>query len=159
MISLAKASAFVSAELSIATHLRLASEAIDGAMNMRPDNHFAAYLAQQAVEQIVLSLALAEAVHVPRSQHHQLDWIVRQLPERNAERPTLAKLTWLEAFATTYRYPSPSGRMPGSADPDRIRDALASTRDLLRRRAVHFDVDLDPMSKKPASHARPPKSK
>lgn len=54
----------MSTELSIATHLRLAAEAIDGARDMRPDNHFAAYLAQQAVEQVVLALALAEGIHI-----------------------------------------------------------------------------------------------
>ncbi len=126
---------------------------------MRPDNHFAAYLAQQAVEQIILALALAEAIHVPRSQHHQLDWMVRQLSEENAARPTLAKLTWLEAFATTYKYPTPSGRMPGAADPNSVKEALAATHDLLKRLSVHFGVDLNPLSKKPASHARPPRTK
>lgn len=154
-----KVFAFVSAELSIASHLRLASEAIDGAMSMRPDNHFAAYLAQQAVEQIVLALALAESVHVPRSHHHQLDWMVRQLPEQNAARPALGKLTWLEAFATTYRYPSPSGRMPGTADPHKISGALQAARDLLDALSSHFGVDLDGVANAAAAHARPPRDR
>ncbi len=124
---------------------------------MRPDNHFAAYLAQQAVEQLVLALVLAEGIHVPRSQHHQLDWIVRHLPEENSARQTLIQLTWLQAFATTYRYPRPSGRLPEAPDPKKLGKAVAITRDLLDELRVYFGVDLSPSATTAASRKDAPR--
>jgi hypothetical protein len=75
----------LSTEILIASHLRLAM--------------------------IVLALAQPEAVHYSRSQHHQLDTMVRGLPADNAFASDLLDLTWLEAYATAFRYREPKAAL------------------------------------------------
>lgn len=149
----------MSAERLIASHLRLASESLAAAdALMRIGNRYAVYQAEQAVEQLILAPAQSENTAFTRSQHHQLDAMRRALPDANAFRDPLSEHTWLEAYATSYRYPKTMG---GLADPprtDRLKDTLSAVARLLREVAAHFAVDLDIDSRKPAAHPRPPRS-
>lgn len=107
---------------------------------------------------IVLALAQSEAVHYPRSQQHQLDTMARQLPEENAFVPVLAGLTWLEAYATAFRYPRTKGGINDPPQSAQIEDALAKITNLLERVAGHFGVgDLAASARSPAANARPPR--
>lgn len=149
----------MSAEALIASHLRLACEAHGGARLLQSaGNRNAAYLAEQSVEQIVLAIAQAESVHFPRSVQHQLDTMVRAFPEANPFRDRLRALVWLEAYATTFRYPRTRGGLPASPPPDRLASALDQLASLISEVAIHFDVDLGADAADPAAHSRPPRS-
>lgn len=148
----------MSAERLIASHLRLAAESLSAAdILLREGNRYAAYQAEQAVEHVILALAQAEITAFTRSQQHQLETMRRALPEADAFRGDLAQLTWLESYATTFRYPKPMGSIAEPPRDDRLRGAISETEALLRRVASHFQVDLDLASKQPASHAKPPR--
>ena len=147
----------MSTERLIASHLRLAAESLAGAkLLLLQGNRYTAYLAEQAVEQLVLALAQSEGVHFARGEHHQLETMRRRPSLRGSYREALARLTWLEDYATTYRYPKTAGSIADPPSPERLRVAVEETSSLLERIARHFDVDLDPASKAPASHATPP---
>lgn len=148
----------MSTERLIASHLRLAAEALTAAdLLLSIGNRNAAYQAQQAVEQMILALAQAERLHVARSIQHQLETMRRLLPDGNAFRDELASLTWLEAFATAYRYPKTMGAMTPPPDPVRLGAATKSAGTLLARIAAYFEVDLDSAATRPALHVRPPR--
>jgi HEPN domain-containing protein len=150
----------LSTERLIASHLRLARESLNGAKSLLVQgNRYGAYLAEQAVEHLILAVAQAEGVHFARSQQHQLELMRRALPPEGRYRETLARLTWLEEFGTTYRYPRTAGGMTDPPEPEKLGPALADAEELIIQVASHFEVDLDPRSKKPASHARPPRTK
>jgi HEPN domain-containing protein len=84
----------LSTETLIASYLRLAEESIKASHSLlREGNRNAVYNAQQAVEMIVLALAQSEAVHFARSQQHQLDAMIRGLPDGNAFKSTLSDLS------------------------------------------------------------------
>jgi HEPN domain-containing protein len=149
----------LSTELLIASHLRLANEAVKAARSLlRDGNRNAVYNAEQAVEMIVLALAQSEAVHYSRSQHHQLDTMVRGLPADNAFASDLLDLTWLEAYATAFRYPRTKGGISDPPPPGKLDEALSKTASLLTRVADHFGVvDLSTSAHSPAAHSRPPR--
>jgi HEPN domain-containing protein len=109
----------LSTELLIASHLRLANEAVEAARSLlRDGNRNAVYNAEQAVEMIVLALAQSEAVHYSRTQQHQLDTMVRGLPADKAFTSDLSDLTWLEAYATAFRYPCTKGGISDAPPPE-----------------------------------------
>lgn len=149
----------MSIDLLIASHLRLANESLRAARSLlREGNRNAVYNVEQAVEMIVLALAQSEAVHYARSQQHQLDTMVRGLPADNAFIPDLSDLTWLQAYATAFRYPRTKGGINDAPPAEQLEDALARTASLLKRVADHFGVvDLDTAAKSPATHSRPPR--
>ena len=150
----------MSAERLIASHLRLSAESLSAAdVLLRAGNRNAAYQAEQAVEQLILALAQAESTPFTRSQQHQLETMRRALPEADAFRADLAELTWLESFATTYRYPRPAGGISDPPSVDRLQSAIGSMERLLRRVAAHFGVDLDLRSESPASQIEPPRGR
>ena len=149
----------MSAERLVASHLRLAAEALSAARALLEfGNRYAVYQAEQAVEQMILALAQSENVAFTRAQQHQLDTMRRALPEANTFRPTLSTMTWLEAYATTYRYPKTMGGLADPPDRDKLSATITAATVLLTHLAKHFEVDLDPRSKLAAANAHPPRA-
>jgi HEPN domain-containing protein len=148
----------LSAELLIATHLRLAEEALRGAdLLFQGGNRNAAYLTQQAVEQMVLALAQSEGIHYQRGQQHQLDTMVRALPDENTFRASLEALAWLEAYATAFRYPRTKGGLVPAPSQDKLKAAISTARDILRQLTLHFGVEPDDKTDQPVRHAEAPR--
>lgn len=128
---------------TIANGLRLANGCInDVRVLSQAGSRNAAYLAEQALEQIIRSLATSEGLHIERHDAHQLDKIVRRFPEEHPEKAALSQLVWLEAYATTFRYTSPSGQIPKMPSAERLEQALQSLAAVLERVVRHFGVDL-----------------
>ena len=100
----------MSDERLIANQLRLAWIDLQDAQTLIGSRN-AVYHAEQCAEHVVLALAQAEGIHFDRSYQHQLDRMVEALPNENSFRQPLKAVTWLEAYATTYRYPTPTGRI------------------------------------------------
>jgi len=143
--------------VTIANCLRLAAACItDAELLQSRGSRNAAYLAEQGLEQIIRAVATAEGIHIPRSDAHQLDKLTRLIPDANAEKPAVASLTWLEAYATTFRYTLPSGRIAPSPDGVKLGQALVDLRELTVRLAKHFQVDLG-SDFRPAARTDPPR--
>jgi HEPN domain-containing protein len=129
---------------TIANALRLAKGCIaDAALLARAGSRNAAYLCEQALEQVIRALATSEKIHIERHDAHQLDKIVRRFPDDHSEKTTLKSLTWLEAYATTFRYTSPLGHVPKAPDESKLAKAIQDTDSLISRTAEHFGVDLN----------------
>jgi hypothetical protein len=80
------------------------------------------------------------------------------LPVDNAFISELSELTWLEAYATAFRYPRTKGGINDAPRAEQLQEVLTKTAALLKNVADHFGVvELDTKAKSPASHARPPR--
>ena len=92
------------ADLHIANLLRIAAaDARDAKVLLAVKGRNAAYLAEQAVEKIMLALLISEDIQVFSKDSHRLDVLLDKLPQQNPLRATLAELTALTAYATTFR--------------------------------------------------------
>ena len=101
----------------------------------------AAYLTSPAAKHLVTAIATAENIHIERKDAHQLDTIVREIPSESPDRPSLTALTFLEAYATSFRYGTPTGRVPAAPWSDRGGDARAIIEALIASLEAHVHVD------------------
>lgn len=139
---------------SLVADLKLAAECADDArILLSIQSRNGAYLASQAAEHLVRAVATSENLHIERKDAHQLDTVIRRLPESNADKVALGTIAFLEVYATAYRYPTPTGRTPPMPPVDRIEAALATVRAILDDLTKHFGVDLD--QDRPASFVEP----
>lgn len=140
---------------TIANALRLAKGCIEDARNLsNSGSRNAAYLAEQALEQLIRALATSENMHIERHDAHQLDKLVRRFPDDHSEKMALNGLTWLEAYATTFRYTTPSGQIPKTPDAARLRSAIDAIEGLIGRAADHFGVSIE-VESEPAQRVDP----
>lgn len=73
-----------------------------------PPNRFAAFHLEQAAEKLVKAVRLVRGLRV--TADHNIEALVDELPADDPWRPKLRVVEPLAAFATTYRYPSPTGK-------------------------------------------------
>jgi hypothetical protein len=72
---------------TIANELRLAHGCItDAKLLAETGSRNAAYLSEQALEQVIRAFATSEGMHIERSDAHQLDKVVRRFPAVHAEK-------------------------------------------------------------------------
>lgn len=148
----------MSAETLIAAHLRLASSDLREARVLaEAEGRNAVYLAEQAAEQLVLAIAQSENIQFERSKRHLLDFMITALPDSNPFKAALGRVSWLEAYATTYRYPKPGGRLAKPPSDRELADALQIIDDTLRGLAEHFGVNLNVSDGPPATNSKPPR--
>jgi hypothetical protein len=77
---------------AIANAIRLARGcAGDARLLLTAGSRNAAYLAEQALEQVIRALATSEGLHIERADAHQLDKVVRQFPQDQTEKQTLPR--------------------------------------------------------------------
>lgn len=147
----------------VASFLRLANEDYKAALLLsNMGNNNAAYHAQQAVEKIALCLLTAENIYQnPREASHQIDVFVRKLPDDNSFKSRLQPLVFLQAFASTFRYPkSTSGRMSRiekTHDP-KVKAAIQEISSLIDDLSDHFQVNLAFESDAPAGNDDAPRN-
>ncbi len=143
----------MSAEALIASYLRIASEDLAGARQLASTgNRNAMYLCSQAAEKVIRAVLTSEGKNA--GIKHQLDELVDMVPDENPLKPGLRAIQDLTDYATSYRYPSPKGRIkapPNAAGFAREADAVqAALADAARR----FGVDLT-IQDTPAVRATP----
>lgn len=146
---------WMSDDRTIASALRLASGCVrDARLLIDAGSRNAAYLSEQAIEQVVRALATSEAIHIERHDARQLDKVIRRFPDDQAGKAALKSLVWLEAYATTFRYTLPSGQIPRAPDKAKLEEAIDDISNLISRAAKHFKVDLADETK-PAQFVNP----
>ena len=131
----------MSADVVIANYLRIAKEDLDGAKLLAPaKNRNAVYLCEQAAEKIMRAVLTSEGKHA--GIKHLLDEMVDEVPDENPIKSLLKAIEHLAAFATTYRYPSPVGRVKATPPPSDVDQYIADVEAALREAARRFGVDL-----------------
>ncbi len=77
-----------------------------------PPNRFAAFHLQQAAEKLVKAVRLGAALRV--TSEHNLEVLIDELPADHPSKQKLRVLEPLSSYATSYRYPSPTGKRKGA---------------------------------------------
>ena len=117
----------------IAAFLDLAGQDADAARTLAStNNRYAAYHCQQAAEKLIKAVLLHRGLE--SGTEHRLDVLVDELQDGD---PWKAKLRPLEVYlpyATTYRYPTPGGRIVAAPDMAQV-SADASAIDALIKEA------------------------
>lgn len=103
-----------------------------------PPNRFAAFHLQQAAEKLIKAVRLVYGLRV--TAEHNLEVLVNEIPD-DVWRTKLVVMEPLSSFATTYRYPSPTGKTksgPSKAEIldwiERLRELCTDARTLLAQR-------------------------
>ena len=83
-----------------------------------PPNRFAAFHLQQAAEKLVKAVRLSRNLRA--TADHNIEILVDELPVDDPWRAKLRVLEPLSTYATTYRYPSPTGKRKGGPENDEV---------------------------------------
>lgn len=113
----------------------------DARLLLKVESRNGAYLASQAAEHVVMAVATSEGIHIERKDAHRLDTIVRKMPPENPDRDALASISFLEAYATRYRYGTPTGRVLMMPPIDRISKSLHAIEQLIAVLRTHVRID------------------
>jgi HEPN domain-containing protein len=73
-----------------------------------PPNRFAAFHLEQAAEKLVKAVRLGRGLRV--TADHNIEALIDELPSEDLWRTKLRVLEPLAAYATAFRYPSPTGK-------------------------------------------------
>ena len=98
----------------------------------------AAWSIEQAAEKLIKAVLTTEGVDYPTTSH-QLDDLVRRIPETNPFKADFLDLTRLTPAATRYRYPTPRGDLPDDPPMEEMREDLERVRLLLPQVQAWFD--------------------
>lgn len=143
----------MSAERVIANLLRIAREDLEGARLLNAQrNRNAIYLCEQAAEKIIRAVLTSEKIHA--GIRHQLTEMIDLVPDENPLKPRLRKLQHLATFATSYRYTTPTGRIPPDPSNDEVEASAEEIEATLAEAARGFGVELDAVDK-PAATSSP----
>ena len=141
----------MSAEKVIASYLRVAAEDLRGARLLAKDeNRNAIYLCSQAAEKVIRAVLTSEDKH--GGIGHNLDIMVDMIPDENPIKPLLREIESLGNYATTFRYPTVSGRVKSSPKGEEFARMAAHVEKALNEAIARFDVDLA-SDGQPAGHA------
>jgi HEPN domain-containing protein len=117
----------------ISAFLDLAAQDVDAARTLATaGNRYAAYHCQQAAEKLIKAVLLHRGIE--SGTEHRLDVLVDKLSDTDAWKASLRPLDAYSPYATTYRYPTPGGRVSAAPDPARV-VADASVIEVLIKRA------------------------
>jgi HEPN domain-containing protein len=83
-----------------------------------PSNRLAAFHLQQAAEKLVKGVRLHRGLHV--IAEHSIARLLEELPPDDAWRTKLGILAPLTNYATTFRYPSPTGKRKDGLGSDEV---------------------------------------
>ena len=83
-----------------------------------PPNRFAAFHLEQAAEKLAKAVRLGRGLRV--TADHNIEALVDELSASDPWRTKLRVLEPLSAYATTYRYPSPTGKRKGGPSNDEV---------------------------------------
>ena len=133
----------MSADRASAALLRIAaSDLADARILASVQSRNAPYLCSQAAEKIVKAVLTHEGIHANRNVAHRIDLMVDLLPDANAFTARFRKIERLASYATSYRYPTPTGRVPTAPSSDELASLIDETDSLLRDVADRFGLDL-----------------
>jgi HEPN domain-containing protein len=99
----------------IVAFLDLAAQDVEAARTLAAtNNRYAAYHCQQAAEKLIKAVLLHRGIE--SGIEHRLDVLVDDLPDADPWKSRLRPLETYSPYATTYRYPTPGGRIVAAPD-------------------------------------------
>ncbi len=101
-------------------------------------NRNAIYLCQQAAEKLIRARLAQRGIDATREHHLRV--LVDLLPNDDPWRARLSPFDRLSPFATTYRYPTPGGRVPESPTADVVLAEAAAIEALIASLEREFDA-------------------
>ncbi len=129
------------ADLLIANLLRIAREDLDGArLLVAGNNRNAAYLCEQAAEKVIRAVLTSEGKHA--GIRHQLEEMVNLVPDENPLKQGLREIEELTAYATAFRYPTSSGKIPVPPPGTELGALITKVDQVLTDAASRFGVEL-----------------
>ncbi|KYG09446.1 hypothetical protein BE21_17875 [Sorangium cellulosum] len=119
-------------------YLAAAADDLDATRRLAapPANRLAAYHLQQAAEKLVKAVLVHRKIHP--GVEHRIDVLVRMLDASDPWQPLLDPLDRFTPYATTYRYPSPTGRLRASPDAASVLAEVDELERLLERARREF---------------------
>lgn len=126
----------------IAGYLRHAWEDFGDSLQLR-GRHGESFHAQQAAEKLIMAILTAEGVHFPANRGHSLDARLREMPDECIWKERLRNISFLEAYATTTRYPRPkTGKVNrvSQSNMARVRVAQVELERLIQEAATHISM-------------------
>jgi hypothetical protein len=141
----------------IASLLRNAAGWLEEARSARGrHSRFAVTHAFYAAEHVVLAVMTSEGIHVgSRGEQHQIAAWLDRLPDSNPLKSVLRRTEALTAYATTYRYPTPTGRLVPPPAEERVDAWIAAVAEALSRGGTALGVDLAEGADSPAANPNP----
>lgn len=144
--------------LVVANRLRLANDYLDDALSKKErGKRSASFDLFMAAESLLLAVMASENVdQLSRQGQHQLGAMADTLPDENPTKATFKHLEELTGYATTFRYTTPSGRIPAPMDSNEF----TSKADLIEKlihicAAWHKVDDLSVDTQEPAGNIEP----
>ena len=115
----------------VAALLTLADADLEAALALADiGNRYAAYHCQQGAEKLVKAVLLD--LGVESGAEHRIDVLLAKLPNTEPWKARLQPLERLTPFATTFRYPTPGGRIPEAPDAGAVKRDIAIIESLLK---------------------------
>ena len=131
----------MSADLLITSLLRIATADLAGARLLAAsENRNAIYLLEQAAEKIIRAVLTHAGIHAGISHH--LDEMVGKLPETDAMKVPLRRIEHLGAYATSYRYPTSTGRIRDAPSPASFESSAVLVEAVLQQVARKLGIAL-----------------
>lgn len=130
----------------IGSNLKLACDNLLAVKKLGPSDRAAPILMFYAAENLLQAIFTSEDEDfgMARSRHgnHQLDRMLDDLSGSCAVRVKFEEVISLVAYATTYRYPTPTGNLPAPPSEEEANAYYSSLVDILDTCAKHFHVDV-----------------
>lgn len=131
----------------IGGHIRIAYENLRSAKRIGLERRDSSLMMFLAVENLVLATFSSEdidlgEVRARKGRNHHLDQLVEELPDACAVKDDLLTLSVLSAYSTTFRYPTPAGRVPKAPDQKQSQEWYDKAERVLMLFIVHFKVDM-----------------
>ena len=112
--------------------LDLAESDVDAADALAASgNRYGAYHCQQAVEKLVKAVLLERGIEA--GLEHRLDVLIHKLRDDDGWKSVLRPWDRLTPYATTFRYPTPGGRIPAAPDPGVVATDARAIRALITK--------------------------
>jgi HEPN domain-containing protein len=104
----------------VAAYLDDADLGLDAARRLiaDPPNRLAGFHLQQAAEKLVKAVRLHRGVRI--TAEHSIEILVGELPDGDPWRAQLSVLEALSGYATSFRYPSPTGKRKDGPGHDEV---------------------------------------
>ena len=122
----------MSAPRRLSAFFHLIEQDIEAAETLaQKKNHYAGYHCQQAVEKLMKALLLHQGIE--SGIEHQLYVVIEKFPKDSGWRQELTPLLKYSGYATTFRYPTPGGRVPPPPAEEEVLADLTVLRRLLAK--------------------------
>lgn len=136
---------------AIGSCIKLACEDLISVKKLRPNERVALISMVYVAENLLTAVMTSEGIDVGAVRrkygNHQIDAMIDALPDECPIKEEFEKLADLTIYATTYRYPSPTGKIPKDVDLKEGESYFDSLYYILGKLVKHFQVN--PREKEP----------